>query len=76
MMKQVLALTTIGLAAGFCAAWAMSSAMTSVLSGVTPRDGITFAASSALLLAVAMASGFVPLKRISKLDPVVLLKTE
>lgn len=76
MMKQVFALTAIGLAAGFCAAWAMSTSMSSVISGVTPRDGITFAASSALLLAVAIASGFVPLKQIAKLDPVVLLKTE
>ena len=76
MMKQVLAVTTIGLAAGFSAAWAMSTFMSSVISGITPRDGITFAASSALLLAVAMASGFVPLKQIARLDPVVLLKTE
>ena len=76
MMKQVLAVTTVGLAAGFGAAWAMSTAMSSVISGVTPRDRITFAASAALLLAVATASGFVPLKQISKLDPVVLLKTE
>jgi putative ABC transport system permease protein len=76
MMKQVLTVTTIGLAAGFVAAWAMSRFMASVISGVTPRDGITFAASAALLLAVAMASGFVPLKQIARLDPVVLLKTE
>jgi predicted permease len=76
MMKQVLTVTTVGLGAGFGAAWAMSTFMSSVISGITPRDGITFAASSALLLAVAMASGFVPLKQIARLDPVVLLKTE
>jgi putative ABC transport system permease protein len=76
MMKQVLTVTTIGLAAGFGAAWAMSTFMSSVISGITPRDGITFAASSVLLIVVAMASGFVPLKQIARLDPVVLLKTE
>ena len=37
---------------------------------------VTFAASSALLIAVTVASSFVPLKRIAKLDPVVLLKAE
>jgi putative ABC transport system permease protein len=76
MMKQVLTVTAIGLAAGFGAAWAMATFMSSVISGITPRDGITFAASSALLLAVAISSGFVPLKQIARLDPVVLLKTE
>jgi putative ABC transport system permease protein len=76
MMKQVLATTTIGLAVGFAAAWAMSTSMSSVISGITPRDGMTFAVSSLLLLTVAMASGFVPLKQIARLDPVVLLKTE
>jgi len=76
MMKQLLMVTTIGLAAGFGAAWAMSTFMSSVISGITPRDGITFAVSSTLLLVVAMASGFVPLKQIARLDPVVLLRTE
>jgi len=76
MMKQVLAVTTIGLAAGFGAAWAISTFMSSVVSGITTRDGSTFAASAVLLLAVAMASGFVPLKQIARLDPVALLKTE
>ncbi len=76
MMKQVLVLTSIGLAAGFGAAWAMSTSMSSVIAGIAPRDSVTFAASSALLLAVAMASSLVPLQRIAKLDPVELLKTE
>ena len=76
MMQQVLMLVSAGLAAGFAAAWAMSTSMSSVIAGIAPRDAITFAASSALLLAVATASSLVPLKRIAKLDPVELLKTE
>ena len=76
MMRQVLLLTSVGLAAGFAAAWAMSTSMSSVIVGIAPRDGVTFAASSALLLAVATASSLIPLKRIAKLDPVELLKTE
>lgn len=76
MMKQVLVITAMGLAAGCGAAWGMSTFMSSVISGITPRDGVTFAASAALLIAVAMAAGFVPLKQIARLDPVLLLKTE
>jgi len=76
MMKQVSVLMTVGLGVGFGAAWVMSTSMLHIISGIAPRDGITFAASSALLIAVAAASSFLPLTRIAKLDPVVLLRAE
>jgi len=76
MMKQVLVLMMIGLGTGFGGAWMMSTSMSHIISGIAPRDAITFAVSSALLIAVTMASSFVPLTRIAKLDPVVLLKAE
>jgi putative ABC transport system permease protein len=76
MMGQVLVLTLLGLAAGFAVAWEVASSMSAVVSGIAPRDAVTFGVSSALLIAVAIASSFVPLKRIAKLDPVVLLATE
>jgi putative ABC transport system permease protein len=76
MMKQVSVLMAIGLGVGFGAAWVMSTSMLHIISGITPRDTITFTASSVLLIAVAAASSFVPLTRIAKLDPVVLLRAE
>lgn len=76
MMRQALTLIIAGLGAGFGIAWLLSSSMSGVIFGVGPRDSVTFAASSALLVAVAIASSFVPLTRVAKLDPVVLLKAE
>jgi predicted permease len=76
MMKQVLVLMTAGLGTGLCAAWLMSTSMSHVISGIAPRDTITFTVSSALLIAVAAVSSFVPLTRIAKLDPVGLLRAE
>jgi putative ABC transport system permease protein len=76
MMKQVSVLMMIGLGAGFVAAWMMSTSMSHIISGIAPRDAITFEVSSAILIAVTMASSFVPLTRIAKLNPVVLLKAE
>ena len=76
MMKQVLGLVVLGLSGGFIAAWMMSASMSRILSGIAPRDGMTYLASSALLLAVALASAILPLIRIADLDPVVLLKAE
>jgi putative ABC transport system permease protein len=76
MMKQVLVLMTIGLGTGFGAAWLLSTSMSHLISGIGPRDAITFTVSSALLIAVAALSSFLPLTRIAKLDPVVLLRAE
>ena len=76
MMKQILVLMTAGLGVGFGAAWLMSTLMSHVIAGIAPRDTVTFAISSALLIAVTTASSFVPLTRIGQLDPVVLLRAE
>ncbi len=76
MMCQSLILIVAGLGAGFGMAWLFSSSMSGVIFGVGPRDSVTFAASSALLLAVAAVSSLVPLTRVAKLDPVVLLRVE
>ena len=76
MMKHVLVLMTVGLGTGFGAAWLMSTSMSHVIAGIAPRDTVTFAISSALLIAVTTASSFVPLTRIAQLDPVVLLRAE
>jgi putative ABC transport system permease protein len=76
MMKQMLGLITIGLGVGFCAAWLMSASISQIISGIAPRDAITYLGSAALLIAVAVASAFVPLMRITKLDPVLLLRAE
>ena len=76
MMGQVLALILAGLGAGFAVAWLMSTSMSHVIFGVGPRDSVTFAASSALLVAVTAVASFVPLTRMARLDPVVLLRAE
>jgi predicted permease len=76
MLKQVVLLAVLGLAAGSAIAWEMSRAMSAAIAGIVPRDAMTFGISSALLIAMAIASAFVPLTRIARLDPVVLLAAE
>ena len=76
MMARVLAITLAGLSFGFAAAWLMSKPMSNLIYGIVPRDAITFVASSALLVFIAIASSFIPLTRIARLDPTVLLRAE
>jgi hypothetical protein len=76
MMARVFAIIIAGLGCGFAIAWLISGSMSKLIFGILPRDAVTFAASSALLVLTAMAASFLPLTRISKLDPTVLLKVE
>jgi predicted permease len=76
MMARVLAIVVAGLGCGFGVAWLMAAPMSKLIYGIVPRDSVTFTVSSALLVLVAMASSFIPLTRIAKLDPSVLLRAE
>jgi ABC-type antimicrobial peptide transport system permease subunit len=44
--------------------------------GVSPIDGPTFAAAAALLLVVALAAHWVPLRRALRIDPAIALRQE
>ncbi|HKD86568.1 MAG TPA: ABC transporter permease [Terriglobales bacterium] len=76
MMTRVTAIIVAGLGCGAAVAWLMSAPMAKLVYGILPRDSVTFAVSAVLLVVVAMASSFLPLTRIAKLDPTVLLRTE
>jgi ABC-type lipoprotein release transport system permease subunit len=58
------------------AAWALTRYLRSLLFGVTPHDPFTFAAVSAIVLAVAAAAAWVPARRASRVDPLVALRHE
>jgi putative ABC transport system permease protein len=76
MLGRVLVIISAGLGCGFAVAWLMSATMSKLIYGILPRDPVTFAVSSVLLFMIAAASSFLPLTRISRLDPTVLLKAE
>ena len=76
MMRQVMVVTTVGLGTGCCAAWLLSTFMAHIISGISPRDAITYLLAALLLIVVTMASAFIPLTRVAKLNPVLLLKAE
>jgi putative ABC transport system permease protein len=69
-----LRLAAIGLAAGTLAALLLGPAIDAVLFGVPARDPWTFAATMALLLAVAGLATLVPARRATAVDPVATLR--
>jgi predicted permease len=76
MMARVMAIVLGGLGFGVLIAWLMSSSMQKLIYGIVPRDSVTFAVSSIVLVVIAASSSFLPLTRIARLDPTVLLKVE
>jgi len=71
-MKQAVIGVVIGLAG---AAW-LTRMMTTLLFGVTPGDPLTLATVASLLLATAAMACYLPARRATKMDPLVVLRTE
>jgi putative ABC transport system permease protein len=71
-MRPVFAGLAIGLAATF---W-LSRLMASLLFGVEPRDPLTYAIASGLLIAVATLACYLPARRVLRIEPAIALRTE
>lgn len=71
-----LRLALIGAGGGLLAAFASSRLLRSLIYGVSARDVVTFLTVPAVLTAVALAASYLPARRASRVDPVVVLKDE
>jgi putative ABC transport system permease protein len=67
---------TIGVAIGIVGSLFVTRAMQSLLFGVSSADPITFAAITALLVFVTLASCWIPARRATRVDPLVALHYE
>jgi putative ABC transport system permease protein len=76
IIRQTLGLAAIGMTLGTLASGAMVQSASSLLFGVTPRDPVTFAGMSLMLIVVALTAGYLPARRASRIDPMVALRTE
>jgi len=76
VLREVAVLLTFGLSAGIAAALLSTRLVASFLYGVTARDPVTLAVSSAALAMVAAAAGYLPARRASRLDPMSALREE
>jgi predicted permease len=76
VLRQVLALTAVGLVTGAFAARYCARLVESFLYGLKSNDPLTVAAAVAALLLAALAAGFAPAWRASRIDPAVALRNE
>jgi putative ABC transport system permease protein len=76
VVRQGLALTGAGLAAGTLGALALSRFLDRLLFGVGARDPVTFAAVVLVLLAVALAACWAPAWRATRVSPLEALRAD
>jgi predicted permease len=76
VVGKALALTAAGTALGLAAAYAVARTMESLLAGVSPADGIAYAAVAALVLAATIAGTAMPVRRALRVDPTAAMRAE
>jgi ABC-type antimicrobial peptide transport system permease subunit len=68
--------TLVGLALGGVTALAFTRVLASLLYDTSPTDPVTWGAAGALLAAVALLACYVPAWRVTKVDPLTILRHE
>jgi predicted permease len=76
IIRQGMAVATVGAAIGVAGALTLSRVMRSMLFGVQGSDPLTFAAVSLMLAAIALVATYLPARRAARIDPMVSLRTE
>lgn len=76
VVVQSLRMVLIGLGLGLVGAVLVTGILRSLLYEVNPRDPMTFAVVTLLLVVVALAAAFIPARRAARVDPVLALRAE
>jgi len=76
VLRSVAGMVVVGIAAGAVLSLALGRSIESQLYGVRGRDLATLGAAAALLIAVALASAWLPARRASRVDPLRALRHE
>jgi len=76
VLRETAILILIGLAIGVPASLACARFVESKLFGLKAADPVTLAAALGIMIVVAVASGYLPARRASKVDPLIALRYE
>ena len=80
MLKLVIGegmlLTLIGITAGLAAAVGLTRFLSGLLYGVSAVDPVTFSVITLLLIGIALLACWIPARRATKVDPMIVLRSE
>jgi putative ABC transport system permease protein len=76
VVREGMMLGGAGVAIGAAAAFAANRVLTSFLYGIQPTDPLTLAGVSLLMILVAATASYLPARRATQVDPLVVLRWE
>jgi putative ABC transport system permease protein len=76
LLGHVVALVGVGVAVGLAGAAGLTQLMESLLFGVTALDPATYVAVCIVLVVTAFVAGYLPARRVTRIDPMAALRTE
>jgi putative ABC transport system permease protein len=76
VLRQGMAMTTLGVGIGLCGALAVARALDAMLFGVSWLDRLTYLGATTLLFLVSGVACFIPARRAASIDPMQALRTE
>jgi ABC-type antimicrobial peptide transport system permease subunit len=76
VMKEVLVLVAMGIGIGLPLAWGLTGLVKAQLYGVTPNDPWSMAFATAGIAFVALMAGYIPARRVTRVDPMRALRWE
>lgn len=74
-LRHGLTLTFIGIVVGLGAALLLTPVMSALLYGVGPMDPATYAAAAVLLGVTTLLATYLPARRASRVDPIIVLRS-
>jgi len=75
VLSRVAVLTIAGSAIGLAMSLWAAKYLESLLFGIDARDPLTFAAATAILIGIALMAGWLPARRVSRVDPSAALRS-
>jgi len=76
VIGKTMLIVFVGLAIGGAAAFMLTRVLASLLYDTSPTDRMTWIASAALLAAVALLACYLPARRVTKVEPLTILRFE
>ena len=76
VLRQGFSIAAMGVATGIVAVAGLTRVLGSLLYGVEPLDGLTFALVAVVMMAAALLASYLPARQAAKLDPTAALRCD